>query len=590
MINKPDNMPMSCGVYEFADADGNPLYVGKASNINERICSYFSSGCSARTRAMLGVAHTLTWVICSSEQEALLLEREKIKNMQPPYNIKLREGSGYSGIGVSIEKFPRVYPWRGSQPQHAHAFGPYPNVNNKVLMRALVSVYKVRSCSSSVYQEAKKTQKACLLFETGDCLGPCLKTVNVNEYAQACADLLEYLKKPKPGIVENMRQSITGLVEAEMFERAALVRDNVRALESLGSKQSVVGDIKSTLSVWSISRGFGFIGVCIIKVVNGIASDVRMYESIDDLDLATGDLYEYIINNYRTSLGDAFTSNAIITKDACHLGRLAKTKQERNLVDLAEANSLEALRGISTTAWLDPARTYRAITDLRKVTKSLLPFKRIECIDISHSNGSDTVGSLVVFDNGKLAPKEYRIVKLDTYNSNDYAAISEIVRKRFTGNKLGLGALPDLLIIDGGKGQVSAGIAAHKNSGSTSPIVICGLAKKFEELYVQESKNPVLLESSSDALMLLILLRNAAHNHALRNHRDLKNVGISKRAPLLIEGIGFRSEQKLYEHFTSLESIINASQDALAVVIGQRKAEVAYLELSKRKRIEPTTL
>ena len=116
------------------------------------------------------------------------------------------------------------------------------------------------------------------------------------------------------------------------------------------------------------------------------------------------------------------------------------------------------------------------------------------------------------------------------------------------------------------------------------------MAKKFEELYVQESKNPVLLESSSDALMLLILLRNAAHNHALRNHRDLKNVGISKRAPLLIEGIGFRSEQKLYEHFTSLESIINASQDALAVVIGQRKAEVAYLELSKRKRIEPTTL
>lgn len=590
MINKPDNMPVSCGVYEFADADGNPLYVGKASNINERICSYFSSTCSARTRAMLDVAHTLTWVICSSEQEALLLEREKIKNTQPPYNIKLREGSGYSGIGVSIEKFPRVYPWRGSQPQHAHAFGPYPNVNSKVLMRALVSVYKVRSCSSSVYQEAKKTQKACLLFETGDCLGPCLKTVNVNEYAQACADLIEYLKKPKPGIVENMRQSITGLVEAEMFERAALVRDNVRALESLGSKQSVVGDIKNTLSVWSISRGFGFIGVCVIKVVNGVAGDVCMYESIDDLDLATGDLYEYVINNYRTLLGDLFAGKSRITKDACSLGRQAKTKQERNLVDLAEVNSLEALRGISTTAWLDPARTYRAINDLMKVTKSSLLFKRIECIDISHSSGSDTVGSLVVFDNGKLSPKEYRIVKLDTYNSNDYAAIGEIVKKRFTGNRLGLDTLPDLLIIDGGKGQVSAGIAAHKNSGVTSPVVICGLAKKFEEFYVQESKNPVLLGSSSDALMLLILLRNAAHNHALRNHRKIKNADISKRAPLLIRGIGYRSEQKLYEHFTSLESIANASQDALADVVGQRKADVIRLELSKRKRLDPTTL
>lgn len=574
-------MPQGPGIYEFADKHGNPLYVGKACNLEKRISTYFAASLSERTGAMLNAATKLSWILCTSEQEALLLEREKIKKLQPPYNVKLREGTGYSGLAVSMEKIPKVYPWRGKRPENAHIFGPYPQTNTRALVDALTTVYKVRSCYEHVFKTAKKTQKACLLYETNQCMAPCLVKTDLKEYNKACRDLIKYLQTPDDSLTLELRNVMTVLADGEKFERAGKVRDTIDALASLQTKQTIIRE-PVDLTVWSISRGFGFIGVCVIEVTKGTIDSIRTYESIDNPHMNTGELYEYVVNNYTAE--HTLNVNASIAKEQTMFTRVAQNTYEQDLVSLAEINSAEAVRTMDTSSWIDPAKIYHALDGLTQIVGSSEPIRRVECIDISHHDGKNTVGSLVVFDNGSTQPKEYRVVNLGTMHSDDYLAVGEMVTKRFTGRKLGLGPMPDLLLIDGGKGQVAAGMKSLVPLSGTESVVLCGLAKQFEEIYIAGNKNPILLDESNDSLLLLMLMRNAAHSHALTKHRRLKNKEVTALTPLSIRGVGPVLESNLYKHFSTYESIMKATEADLVKVqsIGPRTAKAIRKALDKR--------
>lgn len=556
MLAKPRNVPQGPGIYEFADEYGNPLYIGKAGSLEKRISTYFGPAVSDRTGAMLNAARKLSWILCTSEQEALLLEREKIKKLQPPYNVKLREGTGYSGLAVSMEKIPKVYPWRGNRPGNAHVFGPYPQTSTRALVDALITVYKVRSCSEHVFKTAKNTQKACLLYETNQCMGPCLKKTDLGDYDKACKELVEYLRMPDDSLTLELRSVMSALAADEKFERAGKIRDTIDALESLKTKQAVIRE-PVDITAWSVSRSFGFIGVCVIDVVKGTIESIRTYESMDNPHMGIAELYEFVINNYAAERTSSIRTS--IAGEKTTFTRAAENDYEQELVGLAEINSAEAVRTMDTSSWIDPAKVYHALRGLTQMVGSPVPIRRVECIDISHHDGKNTVGSLVVFDNGSTQPKEYRVVKLGAMNSDDYQAIGEMVTKRFSGRKLGLGPLPDLLLIDGGKGQVAAGVHALASLGDKGAVVLCGLAKQFEEIYIAGSKKPILLDESNDSLLLLMLMRNAAHSHALAKHRSIKNAKVTARTPLNIPGVGAVLENNMYKHFTTYDSIMDAT-------------------------------
>lgn len=586
MVQKPHNVPQGPGVYEFADDRGSPVYIGKAGNLDKRISTYFARSVSDRTKAMLSVATKVSWILCTSEQEALLLEREKIKKLQPPYNVKLREGTGYSGLAVSTDKIPKVYPWRGKRPEKAHVFGPYPQTSTRALVDALITVYKVRSCQEHVFKTAKKTQKACLLYETNQCLAPCLVTTNIENYDKACGELVKYLKMPDDSLTRDLEKVMVELSSGEKFERAGKVRDTIRALESLKTRQAIIRE-PVDVSAWAISRRFGFIGVCVVDVIKGTIESIRTYESMDNPHMNDGELYEYVVNNYSAE----HTTGANVAKEQTMFTRVAKSRYEKELVHLAELNSAEAVGTMDTSSWLDGAKVYHALQGLERLVCRAGPIGRVECIDISHHDGKNTVGSLVVFDQGSMQPKEYRVVKLGTMNSDDYQAIGEMVTKRFSGSRLGLKLLPDLLLIDGGKGQVAAGVQAMKSLNVSQMVTLCGLAKRFEEIYVAGSKKPILLDESNDSLLLLMLTRNAAHSHALAKHRNLKNTKITQRTPLNIPGVGAVLESNLYKHFVTYDSILAASQKDLQGVqsIGPLKAQSVHRSLQEKHRDGKTT-
>ena len=359
------------------------------------------------------------------------------------------------------------------------------------------------------------------------------------------------------------------------------MRDTIDALASLQTKQTIIRE-PVDLTVWSISRGFGFIGVCVIEVTKGTIDSIRTYESIDNPHMNMGELYEYVVNNYTAE--HTLNVNASIAKEQTMFTRVAQNTYEQDLVSLAEINSAEAVRTMDTSSWIDPAKIYHALDGLTQIVGSSEPIRRVECIDISHHDGKNTVGSLVVFDNGSTQPKEYRVVNLGTMHSDDYLAVGEMVTKRFTGRKLGLGPMPDLLLIDGGKGQVAAGMKSLVPLSGTESVVLCGLAKQFEEIYIAGNKNPILLDESNDSLLLLMLMRNAAHSHALTKHRRLKNKEVTALTPLSIRGVGPVLESNLYKHFSTYESIMKATEADLVKVqsIGPRTAKAIRKALDKR--------
>lgn len=583
MVAKPNNAPDGPGVYEFSDEHGSPLYVGKALNLKKRLATYFAGGVSARTRAMLDAATKVSWTLCVSEQEALLLEREKIKKLQPPYNIKLREGTGYSGLAVSKERTPKLFPWRGRRPEQAHVFGPYPQTGTRALVDALITVYKIRSCTEHVFTNAVKTQKACLLYETNQCLAPCLKNTDRATYDKACDDLVKYLGKPDDSLTTGLRSTMARLSEEEKFERAARVRDTIGALESLTTKQVVVRE-PVDITAWAVSRGFGFLGVCAVDVVKGVVESIRTYESMDNPHSGERELYEYVINNH--SPEHAVPGRLNIAPEQTAFTRLPCDGYERDLVSLAKINSQEVIRTMDTSSWLDPAKVYHALQGLGRTVNSARPVQRVECIDISHHAGRNTVGSLVVFDKGGMQPAEYRVAKLGAMQADDYRAMEEMVTKRCSGRRMGLGALPDVLLLDGGKGQVAAGMKALETLGLKGEVAICGLAKQFEEIHLAGSGKPVVLARDNDSLLLLMLIRNAAHNHALGRHRRIKTAQLTERTPLNIPGVGSALEANLYHHFETYEGILTATEEDLARVpsVGPSRARKIRAELDTRRR------
>lgn len=574
-LQRPENVPTAPGVYQYLDRDGRVLYVGKAKNLRNRISSYFNGEPHPRTARMLGLAEDLTWVVCASEAEALVLEREWISRKQPPFNVRLRAGHGYGGVAVTSERVPRLMTWRGERPKGARSFGPYPGVRAGELLDALTVLFQVRSCRPEEFQRAERNGRACLLGETGRCLAPCVKVDQTGEHAEAAERLIAHLKNPDRRVAEETADLMHAEASRENFESAAALRDRLRALEVIGRRQRVTQAPGWNRQAAVLRRDGDRMVLAVVRAENGSVTAVDIYHAETDwerddtgnLEAAVGQLPDQVT-------GAAEQREALlVTEEQVIGGRRARGERERALLSFAANQAEEALRAARSGPVRDTAGRLESVDALRE-RLGIDSARRIECIDISHTAGRQAVGSLVVLEDGVPVRAEFRALDLGDTDGDDYQAMEETVRRRFTGRRLGLSALPQILLIDGGPGQVAAaarGLEAAdlqaKNQGGDGPYVL-GIAKRFEELWPLGNERPLLLGQDDRELLLLVSARDLAHSNGVAHHRRRRDRRAGRTLLDDIAGLGPARRRALLAHFGTLDAIAAAPAQEIAAVRG----------------------
>jgi len=597
------SVPDGPGVYQFYSSDGRILYVGKAKHLAARVLSYFrnSDELHERTRRMLNESVGVRWTVCSSEVEALVLESNWIRSIQPPYNVLLRDGSGYPRIAItSQEDVPRLLPWRGERRKGVQYFGPYPHLRVRTLVDALTRAFPVRTCNDSVYRRAQLAEKPCLLADLGRCSAPCVGRVSVAEHRALVNDLTSFLQGGSTASVTATEELMVVASERQEFELAARLRDRAQALRAIGAGQTAQLSSRIDADAFATSRD-GFHAVFAWTVTrNGevIASGHFPYQP-DPALTDSRQLSQLIVSFYLEAGSHNKLPSVILVEIPLEepvgelLGnqdigngkvkpvKLKVPKRGDSLAVLGFAQR-QALEGLRQAGILRPDSVedrHGALEELAGVVSDGRIFRRVEGIDISHTQGRATIGGLVTFVDGMEKRDQYRRINLAIDNGDDYAALAELVTRRFSGSRLGLGNGPDLLLVDGGPAQVSSVVAAIDALKVEDRPVICGLAKRLEELFLEGEEDAILLPRSSAAFQLVTRVRDAVHANAIKAHRQKRDKVVSDIDEL--PGVGPKLRKELFARFGTFEAVKGASISDLQQVpgIGAITARKIYLAL-----------
>ncbi|MBU6200610.1 MAG: excinuclease ABC subunit UvrC [Acidobacteria bacterium] len=574
-VTRPTDVPRAPGVYEFSDTTGRVLYVGKAKDLAQRIASYFPGDpedLHPRTRRMLANATAVRWVLCASETEALVLEREWVHAKQPPYNVRLRTGDGYGGISVSRGPVPRLSVWRGRRPANAETFGPYPGTSNRDLLDALMTLFGVRTCDENTYKNAARTGRACLLGETGKCLAPCVGTVDAETHRQAAVALKENLERPDPALAGRLEKEMRTFAEALNFEAAARRRDQLEAFATLGRRQRVAGET-TDVDALAVSRSGERIAAALVSVRGGVVTEVEQWAAADDPGLTGTELLETVL----ALLPERDSTRDLLTGHPVGGTRAPRGDAERAVLAFATTQAEESL--VSTSLRRDdPAENAAAAARIAEIVGAGAPVRRIECTDISHTNGRHTVGSVVTFVDGAPRKDLYRRLNLRDLGGDDYAATRMLVSRRLRPGGMGHDALPDLLLVDGGPGQVKAAVegrgeaaaiaTALGDDSNPGSVPIMGLAKRFEELWPEGADVAVRPEPNSALGLLLRHARDEAHRHALGGNRRQRERAAVRTGLDGIRGLGPARRAALLSRFGTLDAVAAAPVEELATVPG----------------------
>jgi excinuclease ABC subunit C len=575
-VTRPADVPHAPGVYEFSDVTGRVLYVGKAKDLAQRLSSYFPGATGElhpRTRRMLENATAVRWVLCASETEALVLEREWVLAKQPPYNVRLRAGNGYGGIAVSRDPVPRLTLWRGRRPANTDTFGPYPGTSTRDLIDALMTLFGVRTCDEGAYRKAATENRACLLGETGKCLAPCVGNVDVQTHMEAASALKRNLERPDSELAARLETEMQAFSAKLNYEAAARRRDQLEAFNTLGRRQRVATD-GSDVDALAVARGGERIAVALVGVRDGVVTEVAQWAAVDDPGLGDTELLATVL----ALLPDRDPSRRLLAEQVVPGTRLARGETEQAVLAFTKTQAEESL--VSTSMRRDdPAEIAAAGVRIAGILGTDTPVRRIECTDISHTGGRHTVGSVVVLVDGVPRTDLYRRLNLGELNGDDYAATRMLVSRRLRPNGMGHDTLPDLLLIDGGPGQVLAAIegraeaaveATKLGASNWNPagVPIMGLAKRFEELWPEGATVPVRLEANSALLLLLRHARDEAHRHALGGNRRQRERAAVRTGLEEVPGIGAVRRKALLTRFGSLDAIAAAPVEELAAVPG----------------------
>lgn len=595
LTDKLQSLPDNPGVYLMKNSEGKIIYVGKAISLKNRVKSYFQNKKhdSAKTRALVKNIADLDYILTDSELEALILECNLIKKYRPKYNICLKDDKTYPYIKITNEDYPRVIVSRKKQKDGALYYGPYTSVTSlRSTLELIRKIFPYRSCNQKVF----KNERPCLNAHIKRCLAPCVGRITKDEYQQIIKGVKLFLEGKQESLVDKLEKDMEEKSMNLEFEKAAQIRDQIKSIKAVIEKQKIVTDGIDNQDVIALARGFGQVCVQVFTIRNGkLIGRENFFLNASEKN-SRGEIYEFFLKHYYSE--QDFIPKEILIEQ---LGEdkeiiaewLTKRKgskvtlkvpirgERKDLVDLVGKNALEALQQEEKIIAQKKSMTEDAVLELQQeLDLKELPL-RIECYDISNTQGTESVASMVVFCDGKPKKEEYRRFKIRTVEGpNDFLSIYEVINRRFKNareNNEKFSSLPNLVIIDGGKGQLGEARKAMKEQGY-SYIPTYGLAKKEELLFREDLDDPIYLPRDSKSLYLVQRIRDEAHRFAITYHRTLR--GKRNLASVLddIPGVGEKRKQALLKHFGSFRKVKEASVEELAKVegISRKVAESIY--------------
>lgn len=575
-------LPDEPGIYRFYRADGLLLYVGKAKNLKKRVGSYFSrqAGLSPKTEKLVSETHRLEYTLVQTEFDALLLENNFIKRYQPKYNILLRDDKTFPLLCIVNERFPRIILTRKFKPKQGEYFGPYSNVvAMKNVLELVRKLYSVRTCSLALTEEniRQKKFKVCLEYHIGNCQGPCENRQSEAAYAEEMEQARHVLKGNLSAVADFFKAKIAACVEALEFEKAAQYKLRLDLLGKFQTKSAVVNPHLSEIDVAAIASNSTHAHIHYMQVREGavvfsINLQVRKQLDEPDADILSTVLYA-CREQYHSENRIILTNVPVLVNEQLTQNEVPQRGDKKALVSMALKNAIHQKdsheKKLLETKDKLPDRVVRLQQDLRLQAAPRV----IECFDNSNLLGTTPVASVVRFVNGKPDKAAYRHFNVKTVTgANDFASMKEVVGRRYQRLQEEGGPMPDLVVVDGGKGQLSSACEALVALGMYGKIPIIGIAKKLEEIYFPEDPHPLHLHKKSPGLLLLQQLRDEAHRFAIAFHRKKRSSAALTTELSAIRGLGEKSIGLLLKEFGSPKKIFEAADEQLIELLGARKA------------------
>ncbi len=594
----PGSVPDAPGSYQFVDRDGRIIYVGKAKSLKHRISSYFQdpAGLAPRTAQMVSQADHVEWMVSGTEAEALLLEHNLIKEFQPRYNVRLKDDKSYPWLAITVgEEWPRPAVVRGLKRPGVKYFGPYPNAGAiRETLDLLLRSFPVRTCSDTKFKRHRRLGRPCLMYHIERCAGPCVDAVDHDAYEGMVADLITFFGGDTAPLERELLASMKDASASLEFERASVLRDKLEAVRAADSVRQMELGRKEDLDVFGIAGDELESAVQVFHVRSGkvVGRSALFVEKVEDL--SAEQLMERIVVDVYAEPASGVPPQVLVPTmpaDAVAVTQYLEDRRpgpvalkvplrgsKRALLQTVEENARDAFVRHRMHRISDHNSRARALEALQRELGLPEAPLRIECYDMSHLQGTDYVGSMVVFEDGLPKKSDYRHFRVASVPGNDdYAAMEEVLTRRLT-NLLADDSFsdeserparrrfaypPQLLLLDGGLGQLNVGVRVLETLGLSDRIPVASLAKSFEEVYRPGSSDPIRLPRQSEALYLLQRLRDEAHRFAVSYHRTLRGKRMTAGALDRVDGLGPKRQSRLIEEFGGLAGLRRASREEL---------------------------
>lgn len=586
------SLPNEPGVYQYYNEAGEIIYVGKAKDLKKRVSSYFRKQVDSRkTRNLVNSIRSLKYIVVPTESDALILENTLIKEHQPKYNILLRDDKTYPWICIKKERYPRVFATRKIIQDGSEYFGPYTNAKIvRVLLDLINELYPLRTCHYDLSAEnvSSEKYKVCLEYHIGNCLAPCVGKQTTTHYNEAIGHIRNILQGKFKQVKEAFTKEMTAAAETLQFEHAQKIKLKMEALKHYQAKSAVVSAKINAVDVCTIVSDETSAFVNFLQISYGAIVRFHNMTFKKKLDETDAELLRVAVVELRRRFNSS--SKEILLPFALDLGeavcvtvpKIGEKKQVLNLsLRNAKQNRLEQLKQIKIT---DPEQhTQRVMAQMQRDLRLSEPPVHIECFDNSNIQGSNPVAACVVFRNGKPSKKEYRHFGIKTVEGpDDFASMEEVVYRRYKRLINEGESLPQLVVIDGGKGQLNAALKSFDVLGIRGKVAILGIAKRLEELYFPNDQIPLYLDKRSETLRIVQQLRNEAHRFGIRLHRNKRSKGAINSTLENIPGVGEKTAIELLKKFKSVKRIKEASLEELTQILGPTKAKIIYDHLHNK--------
>lgn len=587
-------LPNSPGVYQYYDKDGKILYVGKAKDLKKRVSSYFNKiHDNQKTNVLVRKIDTIKHIVVPTETDALLLENNLIKQYQPRYNILLKDDKTYPWICIKKEPFPRIFSTRNKVKDGSEYFGPYTSFKTvSTILELIKELYALRTCNFDLSAANIENQKykVCLEYHLKNCMGACQGYESKEDYDQKIKGVKEILKGNFKDSLSQFKNLMIQYANDLQFEEAQKIKDKIQILENYQSRSTIVNPKITNVEVYSIISDNIFAYVNFLQIAHGAIIRSHTMEVKKKLDETDAEILELCIVEIRERFD--LNTKEIITPFPVNLGEnikitIPKLGDKKQLLDLSERNAkfyrIEQLKQVKIT---DPeSHTNRLMKQMQTDLRLSVEPRHIECFDNSNIQGTNPVAACVVFIDGKPSKADYRHFNIKTVEGpNDFASMEEVVYRRYKRLLDEKQKLPDLIIIDGGKGQLSSALKSLEALNLRGKIAIIGIAKRLEELFYPEDPYPLYLDKKSETLKVIQYLRNEAHRFGITFHRQKRSNNALKTSIETIPGIGEKTHIALIKHFKSVKRLAQATKQEIQQVVGESKAQkiVDFYKIDKK--------